>query len=277
MLRRLLVAMDGTPHGEEAAALAISWAQRYRAALVGLGVVDVPSITRPELVPPGGMAYKRHRDEVRLSEAHRRILDFLGAFRDSCDRAGVACEVVEDIGTPDAQIISAAEGCDVVLLGRETHFHFETQEEPDATLSRALRLSPRPLVVVPREPAAGKGILVAYGGGREVARTLQTFTLLGLADGEPFELLALHPDGTEATQRLQRARDYLAAHGHEVHLRSLATDAAPAEVILQEVRGRRPRLLVMGAHGHHPVRDLFFTSVTRAVLKDAPIPVFAGA
>jgi nucleotide-binding universal stress UspA family protein len=33
----------------------------------------------------------------------------------------------------------------------------------------------------------------------------------------------------------------------------------------------------MGAHGHHPVRDLFFTSVMRAVLRDAPVPVFVGA
>jgi nucleotide-binding universal stress UspA family protein len=33
----------------------------------------------------------------------------------------------------------------------------------------------------------------------------------------------------------------------------------------------------MGAHGHHAVRNLFFTSVTRAVLRDAPVPVFVGA
>jgi nucleotide-binding universal stress UspA family protein len=33
----------------------------------------------------------------------------------------------------------------------------------------------------------------------------------------------------------------------------------------------------MGAHGHHPVRDLFLTSVTRAVLNESPVPVLAGA
>ena len=36
-------------------------------------------------------------------------------------------------------------------------------------------------------------------------------------------------------------------------------------------------ILVMGAHGHHPLRDLFFTSVTRAVLQAAPVPVFVEA
>jgi nucleotide-binding universal stress UspA family protein len=33
----------------------------------------------------------------------------------------------------------------------------------------------------------------------------------------------------------------------------------------------------MGAHGYHPVRDLFATSVTRAVLGACPVPVFVGA
>jgi nucleotide-binding universal stress UspA family protein len=37
------------------------------------------------------------------------------------------------------------------------------------------------------------------------------------------------------------------------------------------------RLVVMGAHGHHPVRDLFLTAVTWAVLKEISVPVFVGA
>jgi len=39
----------------------------------------------------------------------------------------------------------------------------------------------------------------------------------------------------------------------------------------------RPRLLVMGAQGHHPLRDLFGTSVTRAVIRACPVPAFIGA
>jgi nucleotide-binding universal stress UspA family protein len=57
----------------------------------------------------------------------------------------------------------------------------------------------------------------------------------------------------------------------------LASETAPATLILDEVRRQRRRLLVMGAHGHHAVRDPFFTSVTRAVLREAPVPVFVGA
>jgi nucleotide-binding universal stress UspA family protein len=277
MLRRLLVAMDGSANGIAAARLAVDWARRYGAELVGLGILDKPSITSPQAVGFGGTAYKRHRDEALLADEHRRVVQLLGEFQQRCDAEKVPCTIVEDVGAPYEQIVAEAAGSDVVLLGRETHFEFETQDHPDATLSKVLRESPRPIVVVPQEPAPGEGVLVAYGSGREVARTLQTFALLGLAAGEPVYLLAVDADVARAEARLHPAAQYLAAHGiHGVPCPVASTDA-PARVIPKEVLGRRPRLVVMGAHGHHPVRDLFFTSVTRAVLRDAPVPVFVGA
>jgi nucleotide-binding universal stress UspA family protein len=269
--------MDGSPHGEAAAALGIEWSRRFGADLLGLAILDEPSITRPEAVSLGATAFKRHRDEVRLAEARRRIHEVLSAFERRANAAGVRCALVEDVGRPHEQIVLEAQACDAVLLGRETHFQFETQEQPDETLSGVLRLSPRPVVVVPVESAPGEGVLVAYGEGREVARTLQTVVLLRLAGEEPVDLLAVHPDRQVAEQRLQRPGAFLAAHGVQSRLRTVASDAAVAEVILEEARRGQPRLLVMGAQGHHPLRDLFFTSVTRAVLKGASVPVVVGA
>jgi nucleotide-binding universal stress UspA family protein len=269
--------MDGSAHGAAAAGLAIDWARRFGAELVGLGVLDKPSITRPEPVSFGGTAYKRQRDEVLLADEHRRVVQLLKEFRERCAADGVRCTVVEDIGVPHEQIVAEASGADVVVLGRETHFEFETQDHPDATLGKVLRESPRPVIVVPPEPTPGEGVLVAYGSGREVARTLQTFALLGVAGDEPVCLLAVDQDLSRAQARLVPAARFLAAHGADVVRQPVATEGAPVEVILEHVQRRRPRLLVMGAQGHHPVRDLFVTSVTRAVLRDAPVPVFVGA
>jgi nucleotide-binding universal stress UspA family protein len=119
--------------------------------------------------------------------------------------------------------------------------------------------------------------VVAYGGGREAARTLQTFQLLGLAGGEVIDVVTVHRDHAEAAALAGLAGDFLTAHGAPHHLHAIATDAAPADVLLDEVRRRAPRLLVMGAHGHHPLRDLFATSVTRAVLRACPVPILVGA
>src|SRR5262249_50056533 len=119
--------------------------------------------------------------------------------------------------------------------------------------------------------------LVAYGGGREAARTLQTFALLGLAGGEEIDVVTVHRERAKAEAIVRLAGDFLAAHAAPHRLHPITSDDAPAEVLLGEVRRLRPRLLVMGAHGHHGLRDLFATSVTRAVLGASLVPVFVGA
>jgi nucleotide-binding universal stress UspA family protein len=277
VLSSLLVALDGSPYSETASMLAREWAARYGARLLGLGVLDEPSITGGEPVPMGASAYKKERDEVRMVEAHRRLLEFLTEFRARCTAEGVTATVLEDIGDPSDRIIREAQRCDAVILGRETHFHFETQDKPDATLAEVLRGCARPVVIVPRELPEGRGVIVAYSGGREAARTLQTFQLLGLADGEDIDVVTIHRDQAEAVALAGLAGDFLTAHDAPHRLHPIATSAAVADVLLEEVHRRAPRLLVMGAHGHHPLRDLFATSVTRAVLRACPVPVFVGA
>jgi nucleotide-binding universal stress UspA family protein len=185
--------------------------------------------------------------------------------------------VLEAIGDPAARILREAQRCDVVVLGRETHFRFETQDRPDATLASVLRGSPRPVVIVPRELRPGRGVMVAYGGGREAARTLQVFESLGVADGEEIDVVTVHRDRAEAQALADLAGEFLAAHGAPHRLHAVTSAAPPAEVLLEEVRRRQPRLLVIGAHGSHPVRDLFATSVTRAVLRECAVPTLVGA
>jgi nucleotide-binding universal stress UspA family protein len=277
MMQSALVALDGSPYSTTATALALDWAARFGARLLGVGVVDEPSIHGPEAVPLGAGAYKKARDEARMAAAHRRVLEFLADFRELSKAAGVRADVLEDVGEPADQILREAQRCDVVVLGRETRFRSETPDRPDTTLGLVLRHSPRPVVVVPRDLPDGQGVVVAYGGGRESARSPQTFLLLGLAAGEEIEVLSINRDGAEAEAVAHLAGDLLAAHGARYRLHPIASKVDPAQVLLQHVRNQRPRVLVMGAHGHHPVRDLFATSVTRAVLRECPVPVFIGA
>lgn len=277
MLRSALVALDGSPYSETATTLALDWAARFGARLLGLGVLDEASIHGAEPVPLGAGAYKKARDEARMADAHRRVAAFLADFTARSAAAGIAADVVEDVGDPAERILREAHRSDVVILARETHFHFETQDRPDETLGQILRGSPRPVVVVPRELPPGQGVVVAYGGGREAARSLQAFQLLGLAAGEEIEIVTVHRDIAAAEAIARLAGDFLAAHGARHRLHPVASATAPARVILEHVKYHHPRLLVIGAHGHHPVRDLFASSVARALLAACPIPAFVGA
>lgn len=280
MLRSILVPLDGSVYGDSATTLALEWGTRFGASLVGVGVLDEPGITKPEAVPLGAGAYKSERDEARLADAEARVHRTLAACLARSAAAGVRAEVLEDVGDPGSCILREAQRCDVVILGRETHFRFETQDRPDDTLGRILAASPRPVVVVPRDLSTGEGVVMAYDGGQEAARTLQTFQLLGLAGDETVHLVSVRREGLEGESLAAPAGRFLATHGtaYEVHEHVSSTAAASiAEIVLDEVRRRQPRLIVMGGQGRHPVRDLFLTSVTRAVLRSCPVPVFVGA
>jgi nucleotide-binding universal stress UspA family protein len=276
MLRSMLVVLDGSPSSEPVIALAFEWAARFHARLLGLGVLDAPSIEHGEPVPMGASAYKKHRDEARLAEAHHRIARLLGDFRARAAASGIDATTLEDVGDPAEQILREAQRADIVLLAREPHFLSGTGNGADRMLAQVIRGLPRPAVVVPRELGDGRGILVAYGGGREAASTLQTFVLLGLATGEEIEVVTVREDRAEAEATARLAGDFLTAHGVVHRLHPIASDAAAADVVLDAVASHRPRLLVMGAHAPHPVRDLFVTSVTRAVLRACPVPAVVG-
>jgi nucleotide-binding universal stress UspA family protein len=277
MLKTVLVALDESPYSETATALALDWGKRFGARLLGLGILDKPSIIAVEPVPLGASGFKRERDEARLAKAQKHVTRFLSKFKKRCSAAGIPAKIFEDVGDPTKCILKHAHRCDLIVLGRETNFHFETQHESDDVRAKILRRSPRPIVVVPRELPIGSGVVVAYGGGREVARTLQTFQLLGLAGGETIHLVSVRRDDRTTESSTELAAEFLESHGAPFELHLVESALEPAEVLLEQVRSLRPRLLVMGAHAYHPLHDLFVTSVTRAVLRACPVPVLIGA
>jgi nucleotide-binding universal stress UspA family protein len=162
------------------------------------------------------------------------------------------------------------------MLGRETHFRFETQERADGTLAQVLKGCSRPIVVVPPEMSSGNGVIVAYGGGREVGQALQIFQFLGLSAGETIHVLSVHRGDLNLAAYGELACDFLNAHGAPNQLHDIQSNAEPAAVLLEQIEVLRPRLVVMGSHTHRLLRDLFSTSVTTAVLRASPVPVLIG-
>jgi nucleotide-binding universal stress UspA family protein len=72
MIHNLLIGLDGSPYSEAATELGVLWARRTRAMLVGLGVVDEPTILRPEPTGIGGGSWKSQRDAALLADARAR-------------------------------------------------------------------------------------------------------------------------------------------------------------------------------------------------------------
>jgi nucleotide-binding universal stress UspA family protein len=274
MLKSILLGLDGSAWGASAVELGIRWARRFDALLVGLGVIDEPAIRGPEAVPLGGMYYKHHRDDVRMHQAQVAVEQFLERFALRCSEAGVAAKLLEEVGAPWEQILVQSQRYDVILLGQQTWFHFETQRSPCETLHKVLQNSPRPVVTVPERLGDEGGVLIAYDGSLQAARTLQAFQASGLHQGRDVHLVSVGEDHVEAAGHADRAAEFLRFHDIPATVHPLASLAPPAEVILEQVRERAAGLLVLGAYGRSALREFFLGSVTRSVLKEARVPLF---
>jgi nucleotide-binding universal stress UspA family protein len=142
MLKSILIGLDGSAYSTAAVELGIHWARRFDALLVGLGVIDEPTIRGPEPVPLGGVYYKRHRDDVRMHEAQVKVEQFLERFTLRCTEAGVPSKLLEDIGLPWEQILVEAQRYDLILLGQQTYFTSRRSSRPARPCTRCSRTAP---------------------------------------------------------------------------------------------------------------------------------------
>jgi nucleotide-binding universal stress UspA family protein len=274
MLKSILLGLDGSPTCGAAVELGVQWAKHFNALLVGLGVVDEAAIRTPEAQPIGGGHYGRERDEELVQKAHRRVKQLLEQFATRCAEADISFNLLQDTGMPYEEILRESQRYDLVLFGHETHFRFGTVDRPDETLWNVLKHEPRPVVIAPRKLEPGSSVVVAYSGSPHANRALQAFQSSGLDLGEEVCVLSVGDDLAEATRQADRGVEFLRLHRIHAVTHALGPVDFVEQSVLEEVRRRGARLLVMGAYGHSTVREFLLGSITMAVLKESPVPVF---
>lgn len=274
MARSILIGVDGSPHGEAAVEFGLRWAGEYKCRLTGVCVVDERGMTGGELVPIGVGAYKADRDRTRIRRASAQAADWLDAFSGRCNAAGVVASAVTESGDPAAVLSLEAQGHDLVLLGRQTHFQFESQDSPDDVLQHLIRHAPRPVVAVPLEPEGGRGVVIAYDGSLQAARAVQAFQATGLGAGWPVHVVHVGSGSGAGSPHACRAVEFLTAHGIAAAVHHVPGTDAVAHALVGACRELRAGLVVMGAYGRSTLYEFFLGSVTRTMLAECPVPLF---
>jgi nucleotide-binding universal stress UspA family protein len=269
MIHNILIGLDGSEFSGQAVELGIRWSRLTGAGLVGLAVVDEPNILRCEPVGAWGSYYKRRRDKALIDDAQHKVRDFLDQFAKRCEEAGAPYRTLELAGLPFERILFRAEDLDLTILGRETHFQFETQTAADQTLTKVLGHSRRPVVVVPRRLPEPRAIVLAYDAGPSAVRALNAFQASGLAgDGGPVHVVSVAADEGLARRRAEDAADFLRHHDIAAVLRPFRGERA-AKFIVEEAERCGAHMIVMGAFERSALVSFFRGSVTRTLLRTA--------
>lgn len=274
MLRNILVGLDGSEHSASAMELCIRWSRQFDILLVGLGIVDEPAIRSPAMTPIGGNYYKELSDDARVEHSRKQVDQFLERFALRCTEAKVSHKLLEVIGDPCSQIVLAAQQYDLIALGQQTHFQFATQDTSDAFFPTLLKNSPRPVVVVPQKLTDGKSVVIAYDGSLQAARTLYAFQASGLGQIGEVLIISIGTDHVATVRDANCAVEFLSFHGIKATPLVLTPSPSVADVILTQAKQLDAQLVVIGAYGQSTLREFFFGSVTRNVLRNTEVPLF---
>lgn len=273
MLKSLLVAIDETKGSQVAQDLSIALAKRLGASIKGLAVLDKPWIEAPRARPIGTGYYHEHRVASLRKSMSRKLHDLVDSFDDQCETAKVSFELIEKIGAPVGTIEEEAQGNDLIVVGKDTTFHFAGHNSPSDTVVRLIRDDPRPIILTSSHPpAAGGGVLIAYDGSLSASHALHMFVLLGLAKKQNVTLLCVDKNEEEAKRHAAHASALLSSHGIAATVACEVTRGAPASVILDYSSDKS--MVVMGAFSNTHLRDYFFGSTTQKLLEKCLAPLF---
>jgi len=278
MLKSIVVALDGSSSSANGRKLALEFARKTGAALVGLGVLDVPWITAPRATPIGGGSYQEHRNEHLLKEGRETLRQRVADFHAECDAAGVGCSAIGAEGDPVEQIDAESDRHDLIVLGRETNFHGEQDLDIGETVERLLSDTPRPLVIAPEgEKSAGDPnvVVVAFDGSMTSSRAMHMFVLLGLADDCKLHVVSIDDDQRKAAQMAERGAALFRSHGIAAESNGVVGHGSASDTILGAVATVEAGRLVMGAFGHQGrLRRVLMGSTTKRILRETNVPVF---
>lgn len=280
MLRSAILALDTTEASAKAIDVTINFYERrvaagYKMKLTGVGVVDRPTIERSQPMPAGAMAFKEHRDKALLADAQKKVGEVLDNFEAKCRAHGIACETIRAEGVPHEQIEAIARRHDMIVIGKDTDFHFETGGEPGETVKRLLRENPRPVFVVTNEVPQGNRVVLAYDGSDQSAKALHLWILLGLRDQNvEVHVVSVDEELARAESFCQDAAALLTHHdvAHQLHPIATEDDVVPA--LMTELQALDPLTVVLGAYGHGGLKAKFFGTVTDKILADCNYPLF---
>jgi nucleotide-binding universal stress UspA family protein len=233
-----------------------------------MAIIDKPDIEAGTPTGIGNSAFKHRRDEALLVDACIHAEDWLGQLQRLCDAEGVPARTLEIVGRPAAAIIEEMQRHDLVVMGREVNFRFETEEHDRATRDQILRHANRPVILVPESSsevgtALGTTVLLAYDGSAPAEHALESFARSGLGKSRDVHVATVGEDGERAEDLANQATEKLRAFGIEATAHGIVSVLPTSEALLALGQKMGASFLVMGAFARSRLSEFLHGSHTR--------------
>ena len=275
MVRRIVVGIDGSNYSKTAIKLACQRAKMTGATVVGVGVIDLPGISKQEIGAAPGASYYAHKaEETMIEDCRTKMATFISNFKSMCNTYGINYEVRSHEGVPFEEIVKEANFADLIYIGIKTFFHFETTSKPGETVMRILKHASCPVAAIPENIEFPQNVIIALDHSKESARGLREFVDL-YEDKDIFTDIEFYLVSAGSKEEFSALHDsalhYLKAHSLDAT--SIIRAGKPSHVILDQAKKRMPSAIVLGAYGQQGISRFFYGSTARKVVEDGSVPV----
>ncbi|HTY62453.1 MAG TPA: universal stress protein [Acidobacteriota bacterium] len=285
MIRSILIALAEPPFDASAQNVAFWLAKKEGSRLHALAVIDITAFEVPVLGGPD--SFMPSVMTPPLSESRALIQDLmadarkrLDVFAGQCSSRGLPVFTEAKTGIPGEVISRTAVAHDLVIVSRTGYNRIASaQETVDAWIAPVVRNSVRPVLVAGAEFREGseiRSILVAYDGSPHASRALLAAAELAMRPGVQCSLVTVAQSDDLGREVLAPAETFLSNHGVTCQKRVII-HSKPSDVICELAASGGFDIVVMGAYGHSPIREVLFGSATERILSHCATNVILQA
>lgn len=274
MLASILLPLAEWPHGARAQDYAF-WLAKKGSHIQALAVIDVKSFEISVLgtadgFMPSVVSPPVAETQALLEDLTRIAKERLDRFARACKEKGLSCATEIRSGIPGDVIVREALAHDIIIMSRAGYARVPKSDDRsvDPLVSSVIRGSIRPVMVAGKEfPATGavKSLMVAFDGSVHAARALTVAAELSAGYGIECTLTTISPSEETGLETLAPAEAFLYHHG-VTPKKQVVIGSKPSEQLCDIVGAAGADILIMGAYGHSPIREMFFGSTTERVL-----------
>ncbi len=274
MIRSILLALAESPYDASARNYAFWLAKKEGSHIHALAVIDIAAFEAPVLGTADGLMPSVVTPPLKESQSLMKDLmatakERLDQFAARCESQGIPSSTEVKTGIPGEVISRTGIAHDIVLVSRTGYNRVANAlETVDALVAPVIRNSVRPVLVAGsefRDESEIQNILVAYDGSAHAARALLVAAELGARPGVHCTLITVAHSEDIGWDTLAPAEAFLFHHGVELG-KKVVVSSKPSSVICEQAASEGVDLVVMGAYGHSPIREVLFGSTTERIL-----------
>jgi nucleotide-binding universal stress UspA family protein len=259
-VKTILLHMDDDAAMEARFQAALSLARQQGGHLTCLQVRPVPYYPVDAGLSPGS-------SEIFLQSFEETVRVQRAAWEPRLGSEMVSWDWRVRTGSKVIELLDEAQLVDLIVIG-------VGDEVPGMSVAgRLIVQSPVPLLAVPREASQfdpNGPMMVAWNGASEAANAIRhALPLLKSAASTHIVSIDDESRGLPSAD----VATYLSRHGIHADVQEWPAKPTVEETLMAAAHELGASCIVMGGYGHSRARELVFGGVTRAMLKDCPVPL----